>query len=249
MSAGFAALAGAIILGRRKSHLHNEKHEPANVPYVLLGTGLLWFGWFGFNAGSALGANALAVLAFATTNTASAAAAIAWIFFDAMRGKKPSALGASVGAVVGLVAVTPAAGFITIGQSIFIGTVASLVSNLAVNWKSKSTIDDTLDVFPCHGLGGMVGMFFTGVFASEVGLIYGTTNTFLIHIAALIGVSIFSLGGSFLLYKITDLIIPLRVSEEQELIGLDLSQHGEGELNYPESNFMINKHLHQSVNQ
>jgi Amt family ammonium transporter len=249
MSAGFAALAGAIILGRRKSHLHNEKHEPANVPYVLLGTGLLWFGWFGFNAGSALAANATAVLAFATTNTASAAAAIAWIFFDAMRGKKPSALGASVGAVVGLVAVTPAAGFITIGQSIFIGTVASLVSNLAVNWKSKSTIDDTLDVFPCHGLGGIVGMFFTGVFASEVGLIYGTTNTFLIHIAALIGVSIFSLGGSFLLYKITDLIIPLRVSEEQELIGLDLSQHGEGELNYPESNFMINKHLHQSVNQ
>lgn len=249
MSAGFAALAGAIILGRRKSHLHNEKHEPANVPYVLLGTGLLWFGWFGFNAGSALGANALAVLAFATTNTASAAAAIVWIFFDAMRGKKPSALGASVGAVVGLVAVTPAAGFITIGQSIFIGTIASLVSNLAVNWKSKSTIDDTLDVFPCHGLGGMVGMFLTGVFASEVGLIYGTTNTFLIHIVALIGVSIFSLGGSFLLYKITDLIIPLRVSEEQELIGLDLSQHGEGELNYPESNFVINKHLHQSVNQ
>ena len=102
MSAGFAALAGAIILGRRKSHLHNEKHEPANVPYVLLGTGLLWFGWFGFNAGSALAANATAVLAFATTNTASAAAAIAWIFFDAMRGKKPSALGAAVGAVVGL---------------------------------------------------------------------------------------------------------------------------------------------------
>jgi Amt family ammonium transporter len=107
MSAGFAALAGAIILGRRKSHLHNEKHEPANIPYVLLGTGLLWFGWFGFNAGSALAANATAVLAFATTNTASAAAAIAWIFFDAMRGKKPSALGAAVGAVVGLVAITP----------------------------------------------------------------------------------------------------------------------------------------------
>ena len=247
MSAGFAAFAGAIILGRRKTHLNNVKHNPANVPYVLLGTGLLWFGWFGFNAGSALGANALAVLAFATTNTASAAAAIAWIFFDAMRGKKPSALGAAVGAVVGLVAVTPAAGFITIGQSIFIGTVASLVSNLAVNWKAKSTIDDTLDVFPCHGLGGIVGMFFTGVFASEVGLIYGTTNTFLVHIAALIGVSIFSLGGSFLLYKITDSIIPLRVSEEQELIGLDLSQHGEGELAYSEASQIINKHLHQTV--
>jgi len=207
----------------------------------------LWFGWFGFNAGSALAANATAVLAFATTNTASAAAAIAWIFFDAMRGKKPSALGAAVGAVVGLVAITPGAGYVNIGQSIFIGTVASLVSNMAVNWKAKSTIDDTLDVFPCHGLGGIVGMFLTGVFANGVGLIYGTTNTFLIHIAALIGVSIFSLGGSFILFKITGFIIPLRVSEEQELIGLDLSQHGEGELTYPESNKMINKHLHQSV--
>jgi len=164
-----------------------------------------------------------------------------------MRGKKPSALGAAVGAVVGLVAITPGAGYVNIGQSIFIGTVASLVSNMAVNWKAKSTIDDTLDVFPCHGIGGMVGMFFTGIFANSVGLIYGTTNTFLIHIAALIGVSIFSLGGAFILFKITDFIIPLRVSEEQELIGLDLSQHGEGELTYPESNQMINKHLHQSV--
>ena len=149
--------------------------------------------------------------------------------------------------LLGLVAITPGAGYVNIGQSIFIGTIASLVSNLAVNWKAKSTIDDTLDVFPCHGLGGIVGMFFTGVFANGVGLIYGTTNTFLVHIAALIGVSIFSLGGSFILFKITDLLIPLRVSEEQELIGLDLSQHGEGELTYPEASQMINKHLHQSV--
>lgn len=207
----------------------------------------MWFGWFGFNAGSALAANALAVLAFATTNTASAAAAISWVFFDAMRGKKPSALGAAVGAVVGLVAVTPAAGFITIGQSIFIGTIAAVVSNMAVNWKAKSNIDDTLDVFPCHGIGGMVGMFFTGIFANEVGLIYGTTTTFIVHIAALIGVSIFSLGGSFILYKLTDLIIPLRVSEEQELIGLDLSQHGEGELTYPDASKMINTHINQTV--
>lgn len=247
MSAGFAALAGAIILGRRKTHINNENHVPANIPYVLLGTGLLWFGWFGFNAGSALAANALAVLAFATTNTASAAAAISWVFFDAMRGKKPSALAAAVGAVVGLVAVTPAAGFITIGQSIFIGTIASVVSNLAVNWKAKSTIDDTLDVFPCHGIGGMVGMFFTGIFADKVGLIYGTTNTFFAHIAALIGVSIFSLGGSFILYKLTDIIIPLRVSEEQEMIGLDLSQHGEGELIYPDEAKMINPYINQTV--
>jgi Amt family ammonium transporter len=247
MSAGFAALAGAIILGRRKTHLNNEKHNPANIPYVLLGTGLLWFGWFGFNAGSALAANATAVLAFATTNTASAAAAIAWLLFDAMRGKKPSALGACVGAVVGLVAITPAAGFVNVPQSIFIGTIASLVSNMAVNWKAKSYIDDTLDVFPCHGLGGIVGMLFTGVFANEVGLIYGTTNTFFVHLLALIAVSVFSLGGSFLLYKITDWIDPLRVSEEQEIIGLDLSQHGEGELTYSDASRIINTRSHESI--
>ena len=164
-----------------------------------------------------------------------------------MRGKKPSALGAAVGAVVGLVAITPGAGYVNIGQSIFIGTVASLISNMAVNWKAKSTIDDTLDVFPCHGLGGIVGMFFTGVFANGVGLIYGTTNTFMVHIAVLIGVSIFSLGGSFILFKFIDFIIPLRVSEEQELLGLDLSQHGEGDFTYQEPNQIINKHVTQTI--
>ena len=116
----------------------------------LLGTGLLWFGWFGFNAGSALGANSLAVSAFATTNTASAVAGLSWIFFDALRGRKPSALGFCIGAVVGLVAITPAAGFVGIPQSFFIGFVAAICSNLAVYWKGKTTIDDTLDVFPCR---------------------------------------------------------------------------------------------------
>lgn len=247
MSAGFAALAGAIFLGRRKSHRNNEKHTPANVPYVLLGTGLLWFGWFGFNAGSALAANATAVLAFATTNTASAAAALAWVFFDAMMGRKPTALSACVGAVVGLVAITPAAGYVNVGQSILIGTVASVISNLAVSWKAKSTLDDTLDVFPCHGLGGIVGMLATGIFAKDVGLFYGQTSTFIAHLAGLIIVSLFALGGSFILYKITDLIIPMRVSEEQELIGLDQSQHGEGEINYSESNHIINANIQQTV--
>src|SRR2546427_11615164 len=142
-------------------------HSSGNIPFVILGTGMLWFGWFGFNAGSALSASGQAAMAFATTNTASASAALAWIFFDGMRGQKPSALGACVGAVVGLVAVTPAAGFVSIGASIFIGTSASVVSNLMVHWKSKSTVDDTLDVFPCHGVGGMVGMLLTGVFAKD----------------------------------------------------------------------------------
>lgn len=227
ISAGMAALAGAIKLGRRNSHIKGEKHTPANIPYVLLGTGLLWFGWFGFNAGSALGANATAVLAFGTTNTASAAAAIAWILLDAIKGRKPSALGACVGAVVGLVAITPAAGYVDIGASIFIGTVASMISNFAVSWKSKSTLDDTLDVFPCHGLGGIVGMLLTAVFAQKIGLIYGHINLLIAHLIGLAIVITFTFGGSYLLYKITDLITPLRVTEEQELIGLDLSQHGE----------------------
>lgn len=227
MSAGFAALAGAILLGRRRSHLKNEPHIPSNIPYVILGTGLLWFGWFGFNAGSALGANSLAVLAFATTNTASASAALSWIFLDVLRGRKASASGASIGAVVGLVAITPAAGYVSVGASIFIGVIASIISNLAVTWKSKSTLDDTLDVFPCHGLGGITGMILTAVFANDVGLIHGETHTFLIHLLGLVIVSVFTFGGSYLLYKLTDSLISLRVTKEQEAIGLDLSQHEE----------------------
>jgi Amt family ammonium transporter len=227
MSAGFAALAGAMTLGRRKTHQAGEPHTPANIPFVILGTGMLWFGWFGFNAGSALSASGQAAMAFATTNTASAAAALAWIFFDGMRGDKPSALGACVGAVVGLVAITPAAGYVSIGESIFIGTCASVVSNLMVHWKNASTLDDTLDVFPCHGVGGMVGMLMTGIFAKDVGLTSGHATTFLVHCGALIFVAAFSFGGSWLLYKLTNMIIPLRVSDDQEELGLDLSQHGE----------------------
>jgi ammonium transporter, Amt family len=227
MSAGFAALAGAMVLGRRNAHRNGEPHTPANIPFVILGTGMLWFGWFGFNAGSALAASGQAAMAFAATNTASASAALAWIFFDRMRGQKPSALGACVGAVVGLVAITPAAGYVSIGESIFIGTCASVVSNLMVHWKNASTIDDTLDVFPCHGVGGMVGMLMTGLFAKDVGLTSGHATTFLVHCGALVFVAAFSFAGSYFLYKVTDLIIPLRVSGEQEEIGLDLSQHGE----------------------
>jgi ammonium transporter, Amt family len=232
MSAGLAALAGAMVLGRRYSQTSGESHTPANLPFVVLGTGMLWFGWFGFNAGSALSASSLATLAFGTTNTASAAAMLGWMAFDMLRGRKPSAMGACVGAVVGLVAVTPAAGFITVGQSILVGLVASIVSNAAVHLKSRTSIDDTLDVFPCHGLGGMVGMLLTGVLAKDVGLIYGTTNTFLMHLLALVVVSVFAFAGSYILYKVVDVLVPLRVTREQEVEGLDLSQHGEtvGEL-------------------
>jgi Amt family ammonium transporter len=232
MSAGWAALAAALFLKKRTQ----QEHTPARISYVILGTGLLWFGWFGFNAGSAGGAGILASTALATTTTASATAAIAWIFFDMLRGKKPTAVGACIGAVVGLVAITPAAGYVTISSSLIIGFVAALVSNLVVIWRSRTSIDDTLDVFPCHGVGGMVGMLLTGVFASQSvnaanttgnGLFYGETKLFVIHVVALIAVSAFAFFGSFLLLKITDAIIPLRVSLEEEENGLDISQHEE----------------------
>lgn len=225
ISAGFAALAGAMLLGRRKSHISKEEQKPVNIPFVILGTGLLWFGWFGFNAGSALGASALAVNAFFNTNLASASAMVAWILLDTARGKKPSALGACIGAVVGLVAITPAAGFVDYGPSLFIGILASVVSNFAVHWKSQSTLDDTLDVFPCHGVGGIVGMLATSIFAKEGGLITGETTLFLYHLLALLIVFVFTFGGSILLYKLTNRLIPMRVKEDQEKLGLDLSQH------------------------
>jgi len=231
MSAGWAALASALYLGKRTE----QSHTPARISYVLLGTGLLWFGWFGFNAGSAGGANTLAASAFATTTTASAVAAMTWIFFDILRGKKPSAMGACIGAVVGLVAITPAAGFVTIPHSLVIGIVAALVSNLVVIWRTKTGIDDTLDVFPCHGVGGMVGMLLTSVFAhsninsavTTNGLFFGETGLFVAHLIALLGASAFAFFGSLALLKITDLLSPLRVSTEAETIGLDLSQHDE----------------------
>lgn len=227
MAGGLAALTGAVFLGRRNAHKQQAPLVPAHIPYVLLGTGMLWFGWFGFNAGSALAANGLAARAFLTTNTASAAAMLAWIFFDCARGRKPSALGACIGAVVGLVAITPAAGFVSLGASIFIGTCASIISNLAVHMRTKSELDDTLDVFPCHGVGGIVGMILTAVFAEKVGLIHGETSTLINHLYALILVTAFTVTGSYILYHIAHYIIPMRVSDVEEEMGLDRSQHGE----------------------
>jgi Amt family ammonium transporter len=202
----------------------------------MLGTGLLWFGWFGFNAGSAFGANNLAGNAFATTTIASASAAFSWIIFDALRGRKPGAMGTCIGAVVGLVAITPAAGFVSIPHALVVGIVSAIVSNMMVEWRTKKTnIDDTLDVFPCHGVGGISGMILTGVFAhgsineavSTNGLIFGETGLFFAHMIALVAVSVFAFGGSFLLLKLTDLITPLRVTADEEQEGLDWSQHGE----------------------
>ena len=223
MSAGFAALAGAVHLGPRNI----DRLDHANIPFLILGTGLLWFGWFGFNAGSALGANEDAVLALANTHFASASGMITWMFYERFRGRKMNAVGACIGDIVGLVAITPAAGFVTIQESMVIGFIAALVSNWAISRQSQSGLDDTLDVFPSHGVGGMVGMVLTGVFAADVGLTSGQTDTFLWHLVALIGVAGFTFGASLLLFKLVDKVIPLRVTEWQERLGLDESQHGE----------------------
>jgi Amt family ammonium transporter len=234
MSAGFAALAAAIYL-RNKSE-RKEAIAPANIPFVLLGTGLLWFGWFGFNAGSALGAGPLAASAFATTNTASAAAGLCWVLFDSVRGKKPSALGFCIGAVVGLVAITPAAGFVTSPSSLFIGTMAALISNVVVHWKSKTSLEDTLDVFPCHGVGGAVGMVMTALLANTAvnganttgnGLFFGEFELFKVQMLAMAIAITFITIGSFVILKITDLISPLTISSEEKQVGSDYSQHGE----------------------
>src|SRR5580765_5358623 len=234
ISAGCAALAGVLVLKRRKVHLEHQEIPPANIPYVVIGTGLLWFGWFGFNAGSAGAANALSVSAFATTNTAAASAGLSWMLFDVLRGRKPSVMGFCIGAVVGLVAITPAAGFVAIPQSIFIGVVAAIVSNIAVYFKSKSKLDDTLDVFPCHGIGGMVGMLMTGLFATKAvnsagndGWFYGNPTFFLTQLKALLIVVPYSFIVSYGIFKVINAILPLRVSVQEEEEGLDASQHAE----------------------
>ncbi len=234
ISAGCAALAGAIVLKSRRAKLEQQEIPPANIPYVLIGTGLLWFGWFGFNAGSALGANALSISAFATTNTAAASAGLAWMFFDVLKGKKPSVLGFCIGAVVGLVAITPAAGFVGIPQSIFIGVIAAVISNVLSQVFKLSRVDDTLDVFPCHGIGGMVGMLMTGIFASKAvnaagadGLFYGNPAFFLTQLKAMLIVVAYSFTVSFIIFKFIAFILPLRVSEEEEELGLDATQHDE----------------------
>ena len=221
-SSGIAALAGAIYLGRR----HQQgKHVPANMPMVILGACLLWFGWFGFNGGSSLASDENAVKAFLNTNTACASAMLAWIFFDTLRGHKPSGMGMAVGAVVGLVAITPSAGWVTVGQSLFIGTATAICCNVAVHWKNKSSVDDALDVFPTHGFGGIIGTVFTGIFVE--GLLAGEYIHFLNHLIAIVLVFVYTFVGSYLLYWVTDRMVNMRVSTESEIIGLDRSQHGE----------------------
>lgn len=233
ISSGCAALAGALFLGRGKP-FRRRILRPANIPFVILGTSLLWFGWFGFNAGSAFAADNLAVIAFTTTITATAASGLAWIFLDGARGKKPSAMGFCMGAIVGMVAITPAAGYVNVPQSLCIGFIASVASNLVVNSRIKYRLNDTLDVFACHGLGGIIGMLMTGIFASLLvnkaggnGWLYGNFTLFLHQSLSMLLVVAYSFGMGWGIFKLVDFIYPLRVSEEEEKIGLDITQHDE----------------------
>lgn len=229
-ASGIAALAGAIFLGRRADV---KDAKPANVPFVLLGAALLWLGWFGFNGGSSLAADGIAISAFLNTNTAAATAMVTWVVFDALRGHKPSAMGAAIGAVVGLVAITPCAGWVTVGQSVFIAFVITICCNLAVTWKNaRHTFDDALDVFPTHGLGGILGTVLTGIFAydffaREDPEMISRTEFFWAHILVLVIVFVYTFGVSYGLYWLTNKMIPMRVSRRSEMIGLDKSQHDE----------------------
>jgi len=227
LSAGVAALAGAMMLGRREKHQKDEPHVPSNIPYIILGTGLLWFGWFGFNAGSSLAANDVAINAFLSTHMASAAAMGTWILLDIISNRKPNSVGACIGAVVGLATVTPAAGYINPTYSILIGVIASVCSFYAVHWKTNAEIDDTLDVFPCHGVGGIVGMLLTGVFATNGGLITGSFKLLGVQALVVLVVGVYSYLGAWLILKFISFFSPLRVDSADEQIGLDLSQHDE----------------------
>lgn len=222
-SSGVAAFTGAIFLGRRCDR--GGDRTPANIALVILGASMLWLGWFGFNAGSSLAANGVAVKAFLNTNTASATAMLAWVFFDSLRGRKPSAMGAAIGAVVGMVAITPSAGYVTVGQSMFIALITTIVCNVAVHWKNYNSVDDALDVFPTHGVGGITGTILTGVFVN--GLVTGNIHVFLIHLLAVVIVCVYTFVVTYALYWITDRMIPMRVSVKSEHIGLDISQHDE----------------------
>jgi len=249
VAAGLSALAAALVMGRRKgcvfwkdelkalekSSSSETKTElkPSNIPYVILGAGLLWFGWFGFNAGSSLAANDLAVSALVTTNLAAAGAAVSWMILDWVTKGKPSAVGISIGAVVGLVAITPAAGYVTVTSAIIIGLLAGVISNLISGWRlARTRIDDSLDVFACHGIGGIWGSIAAGLFASASingvdGLLYGNPGQLASQLIAVGVVAAFAFFGSYLLLKAINVFSPLRVSPEEEDAGLDLSQHGE----------------------
>ena len=231
MSSGFASLAGALFLGPRA----NREAAPANVPFVLLGTGLLWFGWLGFNAGSALTAGSLACQAFATTTVCGAAGMMTWLLLDKLMGKPASAVGACNGCVVGLVAITPSCGYVTVGGAMCIGFLACAAGySLGTFMRELKTVDDSLDVVTVHGVGGLVGFLSIGIFGSihvnpagKDGLVYGEGITLAKHIAVVLCLIPCVIISSYCVFFVTNLIVPLRVSAEDEEVGLDVSMHNE----------------------
>jgi Amt family ammonium transporter len=230
ISSGFAALAVAMVIGKR-SGFGQYSMEPHNIPMTLLGAALLWFGWFGFNAGSALAANGIAANAFMVTNISAAAGALAWLAASWYRGK-PSSLGMVSGAVAGLVAITPAAGFVDVGASIAIGAIAGLICYGAMLFRLKKGLDESLDAWAVHGMGGLWGAFATGIFAVAAiggysGLIEGNVDQFIANAVGALAALVYAFVVTLALAYLVDKTIGLRVSEEEEYVGLDISQHGE----------------------
>jgi len=227
-----AALVAAMVLGKRQDY-GSSSLVPHNVPFVLLGAGLLWFGWFGFNAGSALAASPIAGLAFVTTMLAPAATLVMWTLLDVMRSGKPTAVGAATAIVVGLVAVTPAAGFVSPMNAILLGAIAAVPSYFGLIIRAKTSLDDSLDVVAAHGVGGTVGALLTGVFAQKAlngvadGALYGNPGQLAIQGAAVLAAIVYSGVMSFILLKLISLVMPLRATAAEETEGLDISQHGE----------------------
>jgi Amt family ammonium transporter len=231
-AAGVSAVAAALVIGRRRGV--KKEVRPNNIPYVILGAAILWFGWFGFNAGSALAADNVAVNALVVTNLAAAAGAVGWMFTDWIRKGKPSAVGISVGAVCALATITPASGYVGPMPSIIIGLAAGVVCNFVAGLRARTTLDDSLDVFACHGAGGMLGTFATGLFASTAinpvgpnGLFYGNPHQVVEQLVGIVIVAVFAFVGSYVLLRVINVFSPIRVSHRDEDTGLDLSQHGE----------------------
>ena len=234
VNAGIAAIVTALLIGRRKN-LDSNVPAPHNLPFVVLGTALLWFGWFGFNAGSSLGANGIAANAFVVTHTAAAAAGLSWALLEWLRNGKPTMFGVASGAVAGLVAITPAAGFVSVIPAIVIGLLVSVFCFTAVSvLKPKLGYDDSLDAFGVHCVGGIWGAIATGLFASKAvnplgadGLFFGNPKQLLIQLIAVVVTILFSAVGTLVIYKVVDILLGMRVNEKEELIGLDLTQHRE----------------------
>ena len=232
VNAAAAAFVAAMVIGKRSDY-GSSSILPHNVPFVLLGAGLLWFGWFGFNAGSALAASPQAGLAFVTTMLAPAATLVVWTLLDAMRTGKPSSVGCATAIVVGLVAVTPAAGYISPLSAIALGAIAAIPSYLGILVRSKTSLDDSLDVVAAHGLGGTVGALLTGVFAEKAlngafdGALFGNPGQILIQGAAVLGAMLYSAAGTFVVLKLIGLVMPLRATASEEAEGLDITAHGE----------------------